>query len=117
MRLIDADVLKELCGEDIAALIDSVPTVDAVVLSFKPGDDIWAVDEEQGRIYCEEGGIKAVAVCKDGKVLMVNKDGLTFEPGKNGVFLTKEAAEDYVKVQGKAPDWISVKESTIDDNL
>ena len=112
MRLIDADALKKVCNSDIAALLDATPTVDAVVLPFHPGDDMWFVDEEQNnRILCEEGGIRAVLIGKDRKPLMVNKDGLTFKAGKEGVFLTKEAAEDYVKAQEEVLSWVSLENS------
>lgn len=43
---------------------------------------MWIADEELNyRISCEEGGIRAVLIGTDGRPLMVNRDGFTFEAG------------------------------------
>lgn len=68
MRLIDADALLSGNDSDVISVeaIKNAPTVDAVILPCKPGDDYWWIhDNETLDIECDKGGIKAVIVYED----------------------------------------------------
>lgn len=67
-----------------------------VVLPFKPGDDLWIVDEKTGEIMCEKGGIAGVVVYEN-DFKIVSKDEYLFTIGKDGVFTSQKDAEEYIK--------------------
>ena len=62
-------------------------------LPFKPGDDLWIIDEEHDcSVLREKNGIKGIAFMDDGEIKMVNKDGFCFSVGEENIFPTYEQA-------------------------
>lgn len=61
-------------------------------LPFKPGDDMWYIDDATLEIKCEKSGIAGIAFMADGEVKMVNWDGLVFSIGQEDVFPNYEMA-------------------------
>lgn len=71
--------------------------MNSVVLPYKPGDDLWIVDEDFGKITCEKGGIKGVVVLENGQFMILSSDEYIFPAGEDGIFTSKEDAEEYMK--------------------
>ena len=61
-------------------------------LPFKPGDDMWYIDDATLEIKCEKGGIAGIAFMADGEIKIVNRDGLVFSIGEEDVFPSYEMA-------------------------
>ena len=71
--------------------------MNSVILPYKPGDDLWVVEEDFGMITCEKGGIKGVVVLENGEFMILSRDEYIFPAGEDGIFTTKEDAEEYMK--------------------
>lgn len=62
-------------------------------LPFKPGDDLYMLDEEKNyEIRCEKNGIAGIALMADGEIKFVNKDGYVFSEGEDNVYTSYAAA-------------------------
>ena len=99
MRLVDADKVKELlerygCKEEVLALIDSVPTENAVVLPCPIGSDCWWVFSETMEVECEKGGVTGFVIRENG-ITALDKAGEQFELHSQWGCLTKEEAEAF----------------------
>ena len=63
-----------------------------IELPCNPGDDLWVVDSDTMEVYCEKGGISAVAFDKDG-IYVLDSVGERRELHGQFACLTKEEAE------------------------
>ena len=61
-------------------------------LPFKPGDDMWYIDDVTLEIMCEKGGIAGIAIMAGGEIKMVNKNNLVFAVGEEEVFPSYDLA-------------------------
>lgn len=62
-------------------------------LPFKPGDDIYMLDEENNyEIRCEKNGVAGVALMGDGEIKCVSRDGYVFSEGECNIFTSYAAA-------------------------
>ena len=74
-------------------------------LPFKPGDDLWIIDDDTLEIQCEKGGIAGIAFMADGEVKMVSADGYVYSIGVGNCFPSYEMAlakqKELQKMAGK----------------
>ena len=69
------------------------PAVDAVVLPFLPGDDLWYVDDEDDyKVKPYDDKVLAVAYFGGNRFRVVHKGGM-FIPGEGNLCTSKEEAE------------------------
>ena len=61
-------------------------------LPFKPGNDLWCIDDDTCEIKCEKGGIAGVAIMADGEIRMVGNDGYAYPIGDCDCYPTYEMA-------------------------
>ena len=78
-----------------------------IELPCKPGDDIWLVDSETMKVYCEKGCISGVVVYKDGFAIL-DSIGELRELHSQWGCLTKEEAEKLRDNMMNAKDTSSV---------
>ncbi len=94
MRLIDADKLAELHPE-IADLLVEAETVDAIVLPYKPGDNMWYVATEDGyKIKMYDEVIHGVAYYGDDRFELISKDGEHSDVGESYCCISIEQAKE-----------------------
>ena len=62
-------------------------------LPFKPGDDLYMLDEEHNyEIRVEKNGIAGIALMGDGEIKCVHKDGYVFSEGEDDIYTSYAAA-------------------------
>ena len=62
-------------------------------LPFKPGDDIYILDEEYNyEIKVEKNGVAGIALMGDGEIKCVSKDGYVFSEGEENIYTSYAAA-------------------------
>lgn len=94
MRLINADKLAELHPE-IADLLVEAETVDAIVLPYKPGDNMWYIATEDGyKIKMYDEVIHGVAYYGDGRFEMISADGEHSTVGEHYCCISIEQAKE-----------------------
>lgn len=109
MRLIDADKLdtrergnnsQRTMWHEIERLINSAPTVDAIVPLVAVGQTIYRVGDPIKKIY--EWDVMCIEVYGDETVYVDDSDNrFTADDIGKTVFLTREAAEEALKAREK----------------
>lgn len=102
-RLIDANALecnfmflRKMWSEtEICSVIEKAPTVDAVVIPCKIGDEVWAIRNYNGVKHPQKGFVSDMLFTRDMKLQIVVKHIARGEWGK-AVFATYEEAAEAI---------------------
>ena len=85
--------------DEVLRAIDSAPTVDAVSVPCRMGDEVWGLKKYRSRLIPEEGVVYQMYFGDDMRLCICVKNVCRGEWGKN-VFATKEEAEAAAKMDG-----------------
>ena len=97
---LDPDAWDAVIAVDYGKMADSLMESGVVVLPCKVGDDLWWIDAESWSVKVDKGGVKGIAITKDGVRIMDGCGGYD-EIGTQYCYLTREEAEAALRKEGQ----------------